>query len=169
MKKMKLLLGLLLLSLIACAQDQTFEKIIIAKKGIQFGDGTQLLTAPTGTGSVTWDAITGKPLTFPPSTHDHNALYKPIGYVPSWAEITSKPTAFTPTSHTHTSAEVTGTVELVTAIRELGYLPLGGKTTTEINAIIPPANTGGIAFDITLNVYKAWKNNKWIIIPLTDN
>ena len=156
--------------MIACAQDQTFEKIIIANKGIQFGDGTKQETAFTGQAStITWSTLPGKPSTFPPSTHDHSLLYKPLSWNPVWADVGGKPTTFTPSTHTHASSEISGTVELATAIRQLGYLPLGGKTTAEINAIIPPANTGGIAFDITLNVYKAWKNNKWIIIPLTDN
>ncbi|WP_434222571.1 hypothetical protein ACOKW7_08675 [Limnospira platensis CENA597] len=46
---------------------------------------------------LTWNNITNKPGTFPPSTHSH-----------SWTEITSKPTTFTPSSHTHTIANVTG-------------------------------------------------------------
>jgi len=162
MKKMKLILGLLLLTLVACAQDQTFEKIIIAKKGIQFGDGTQLLTAPTGSGSVTWDAILNKPLTFPPATHDHNALYKPIGYVPTWAEITSKPLTFAPTAHTHTSADVTGTVELATAISQMQGVKLPVLTTAQINALAPVA--GLLVYDSSLNVLKIGNGTLWKII-----
>ncbi|MET0100056.1 MAG: hypothetical protein ABWU11_25690, partial [Arthrospira platensis] len=46
---------------------------------------------------LTWNNITNKPGTFPPSTHSH-----------SWTEITSKPSTFTPSEHTHTIANVTG-------------------------------------------------------------
>jgi hypothetical protein len=46
--------------------------------------------------------------TFSLSTHNHDTVYKPIGYVPSWSEITGKPSTFTPSSHTHTIANVTG-------------------------------------------------------------
>lgn len=37
-----------------------------------------------------WDAITGKPSTFPPSAHTH-----------AWTEITGKPTTFPPSAHSH--------------------------------------------------------------------
>ena len=161
MKKMKLLIGLSLLTMIACAQDQTFEKIIIAKKGIQFGDGTILLTAPSGT-SVTWESILNKPLTFAPSVHDHNALYKPAGYVPTWSEITSKPLTFAPTAHTHTSADVTGTVDLSTAISQMQGVKLPVLSTTQIGALTPAS--GLLVYDVTLNVLKIYNGSIWKII-----
>ena len=96
MKKIILTLTLIGLILTACGQSssQTFNKIIIATKGIQFGDGTIQLTAATGTGSSTvdWSNILNKPLTFAPTTHNHDALYRPITWFPTFAQVTSKPT-----------------------------------------------------------------------------
>ncbi|RNI30944.1 hypothetical protein EFA69_06535 [Rufibacter immobilis] len=53
--------------------------------------------ATTGTTSVSWNEITGKPTTFTPAAHSH-----------TWSEITAKPTSFTPSSHSHTWNDVTG-------------------------------------------------------------
>jgi len=73
-------------------KDQTFDVTVRFNQGIQFGDGTIMNTAATGVGVVTWDAITGKPLTFAPAVHNHDALYRGITWVPSFAQITGKPT-----------------------------------------------------------------------------
>ncbi|MFD7259312.1 tail fiber domain-containing protein [Streptomyces sp. NPDC059874] len=54
----------------------------------EFWDGsTWKDLAPT----VTWSTITGKPTTFPPSTHTHQA--------PTWGDVTGKPTTFNPAPH----------------------------------------------------------------------
>ena len=45
---------------------------------------------------ITWNDITGKPSTFPPSAHTQD-----------WSTITGKPSSFTPSSHKHTKAEIT--------------------------------------------------------------
>ena len=45
---------------------------------------------------VSWDGITGKPPTFPPSTHSH-----------AYADITGKPSTFPPSTHMHTKAQIT--------------------------------------------------------------
>ena len=47
-----------------------------------------------------------KESTFSLSTHNHDTIYKPIGYVPSWSEITNKPSTFTPSSHTHPISQI---------------------------------------------------------------
>lgn len=67
-------------------------------------------------GASTWTEISGKPTTFPPSTHSHawgDITGKPTTFAPSthahaWSEITDKPTTFTPATHTHAWADVTG-------------------------------------------------------------
>lgn len=48
------------------------------------------------TGDSSWASITGKPSTFPPSTHSH-----------AWSDITGKPTTFAPAAHTHPIADIT--------------------------------------------------------------
>lgn len=45
---------------------------------------------------ISWEAIQGKPETFPATKHTH-----------SWGTVTNKPTEFQPIDHTHTKAQVT--------------------------------------------------------------
>lgn len=49
---------------------------------------------------VSWDGITGKPATFPPSTHSH-----------AYADITGKPSIFPPSPHTDHSEINTGLIK----------------------------------------------------------
>lgn len=68
--------------------------------------------------SVTWSDVTGKPTTFPPSSHSH-AISDVTGlqtaldgksstsHTHAWGDITGKPTTFTPTAHSHVIADVT--------------------------------------------------------------
>lgn len=71
-----------------------------------------------GPTSVTWSDVTGKPSTFPPSSHTHSisdvtglqtALdgKSSISHTHAWGDITGKPTTFTPTAHSHVIADVT--------------------------------------------------------------
>jgi hypothetical protein len=73
-----------------------------------------------GGGSTAWGDITGKPLTFNPSSHSH-----------SWSEITSKPTEFTPSAHSHDWAEITGKPSTFTpATHSHAWADITGKPTT---------------------------------------
>lgn len=77
-------------------------------------EGNVLLNPPT----IAWNSITGKPGTFPPSSHTHNyagsssaggaattALAVP------WTGVTGKPSSFTPAAHNHdASGIVSGTL-----------------------------------------------------------
>ena len=112
-----------------CQPDKTFNQKVIFNQGIQFGDGTLQTTAAAGNGVVDWSAITNKPLTFPPSTHDHSALYKPIGYVPTWTEITGKPTTFAPAAHDHN-----------TLYKAIGYVPTWTEITGKPATFAPAAH-----------------------------
>lgn len=82
-------------------------------------------------GAADWSELTGKPSTFPPSSHTHTAseisdfataaaLYGPVVSVngqtgavvieagsSDWSEITNKPSTFPPAAHNHTVAEIT--------------------------------------------------------------
>ena len=80
---------------------------------VESGSTTSITT--TGSGNAfTGVSLSGNTLTFAKSstfalsTHNHNTLYKPIGYVPSWGDITNKPSTFAPSTHTHSIANVTG-------------------------------------------------------------
>ena len=131
--------------LASCQTDKTFKEQVTFEKGIKFNDGTTMITATSGTGIVDWASVTNKPLTFPPSTHNHDALYKPISYVPDWSQITNKP------------AEI----ELLSAIPQLVYLPIPQKTTAQINALVIPAGTIALVWDSTLGVLKIWNGTVW--------
>ena len=139
--------ALLLLLTFACAcgqkADDTFTKPMYFNQGltvtrITFSDGTFIDTAPTGTGTATWESIFYKPLTFPPiaHTHDYNT------------EITNKP----------------GAIEFKKYISGLKYLPVPRSTTTEIDSIVVPDDESGIVFDNTLGVYKVWEGVMWKIL-----
>jgi hypothetical protein len=140
MKKIAILLGLLMITLQGgCQEDKIFKEVVTFEKGFKFSSTGQIQTIPfTGTStSVSWESITGKPLTFPPAAHTH-----------SYAEITAVPT-----------------VDLQAALNDMGIY--FGKTTAEINAIVPKSGFG-IAYDITLNVYKVYKNGIWSTV-ITGN
>lgn len=73
-----------------------------------------------GAGTVTWDSVTEKPATFPPTAHNHaigeiTDLTTTLegksddGHSHVWADITDAPTTMTPTAHTHDwTAGITG-------------------------------------------------------------
>jgi hypothetical protein len=95
MKKTLLTIVLVMAVLAANCQkkDQTFDVPVWFKAGFYLGaDPTLYLTLPSGTGTVTWDGVLDKPLTFAPSAHNHDALYRAITWVPTFAQVTSKPT-----------------------------------------------------------------------------
>jgi hypothetical protein len=95
MKKVIVVLSLIMAVLTANCQkkDQTFTEPAWFKAGFYVGtDPTLYLTLPSGTGVVTWDAVIGKPTTFPPATHNHDALYRSISWVPTFTQVTGKPT-----------------------------------------------------------------------------
>lgn len=68
----------------------------------------------TGSVSVTWDDIVGKPLTFPPEAHTHPwdeivdkpACFDPCAHTHLWADITDKPECFEPCEHLHDWEEI---------------------------------------------------------------
>jgi hypothetical protein len=140
MKKIAFLL-FLTISLNACGQtDQTFEKIIIAKKGVQYGDGTIQLTASTVGQTIDWNTLAGKPEF---STVATSGSYKDLKDLPVQ-------------------------ISLSEAIEQLGYLPIPEKTTEEINSMVLETGRSGIVKDKTLNVYKLWDKTGWLKIIITN-
>jgi hypothetical protein len=139
MKRMKLTLGLLIIMVaVACGQkaDDTFKKPMYFEQGlttvrVTFPDGSFIESAIGLGTTVTWSTLAGKPLTYPPAIHTH-----------SYNDLIDKPVS----------------IELAAALAELGiYL---GKTTTELNLIIPVGGFG-IALDKTTGTYKIWQNGGW--------
>jgi len=175
MKKLLILFVFLLTTLVACCQtDQTFDKPVYFNSGFYL-NGVFYSTIPTGGGVADWNTMINKPATFPPSTHAHDLLYKPLAYVPTWTEITGKPSTYPPATHNHdllykpityvpTYTEITGKppeMELITAIPGLSYLPLPQKTTAEINALVIPVGVIAMVWDKTLGVVKIWNGTIW--------
>lgn len=95
-------------------ESKTFEdgssKAVYHTRTARFGRGTttypwsdfqrvdnlQEIMNKLKTHTHTWEKITGKPTTFPPSEHTH-----------TWAKITEKPTTFPPATHTHSYNDLT--------------------------------------------------------------
>jgi hypothetical protein len=114
---------------------------IITKNNI----GSQSVNYANSAGAVAWGNVSGKPGTFPPSSHTHTKSQitdfptsLPASDVYSWAkasskpsyawsEITSKPTSFTPANHTQAASTITG---LATVATSGNYSDLSGKPTS---------------------------------------
>lgn len=81
-------------------------------------DGKQPSGSYVLTVNYSWDALPGKPTTFPPSAHAHviadvtglqaalDAKLATANF--TWNNLSGKPTAFTPSAHSHVIADVTG-------------------------------------------------------------
>lgn len=54
-----------------------------------------------------WTEISGKPSTFPPSSHMHTGA-DITGLSINWVDIADKPSTFPPSSHTHATSDLTG-------------------------------------------------------------
>ncbi|MFI6205903.1 tail fiber domain-containing protein [Streptomyces sp. NPDC051041] len=67
--------------------------------------------------NVDWANLSGKPATFPPSTHTHKwaditdapSSLPPTAHTHDWSQVTGKPTSYPPTTHGHAWSEITGT------------------------------------------------------------
>lgn len=96
-------------SLLVTFRSDTLSRLT----SLESGSATSIATTGAGN-AITSVSKSGNTLTFAKgstfslSTHNHDAIYKPINYVPSWSEITGKPSTFAPSSHTHTIAQITG-------------------------------------------------------------
>lgn len=166
MKKMRLILGLFLITILTyCQDDKIFKEVVTFEKGFKFSINGVIQTLPYTGGATTqveWLSILNKPLTFPPETHTH--AYKPLSYVPSWEEITSKPTFFSGryTDLTDKPSEI----ELQDAISQLDILIIPKLTTVEIASKQPLE--GYLVWDKDLKVLKVGSGTIWKII-ITGN
>lgn len=96
-------------------------------------------TAAGDGGSVQWNDVQGKPLTFPPSAHTHD-----------WTSITDKPTKFNPENHEHELTDVIGLIdELVNKAdrdqTETALQQLQEKKADLINGLIPTSQIPALA------------------------
>jgi hypothetical protein len=164
MKKITFAIGFILLALNArCQPDKTFTKPVkfqdtIYVITIVYPDGTIQNTATTGTGTVTWDAVTGKP------------IFSVVATTGKFSDLLNIPAAFTPTAHRHKWSEIDEKPpekDLSTSISQLQGISTKGLTTAEINAIINPSE-GFEVYDRTLHVKKFWNGTIWKIIATTN-
>lgn len=103
--------------------------------------------------SVSWGQVSGKPNTFPPSSHTHiigdvtglqSALDGKLSAV-SWEQVTGKPATFTPAAHTHVIADVTGLqAALDSKLSSVSWSAVTGKPTT-----FPPSAHTHVIGDVT--------------------
>ena len=105
-----------------------------------YGDMTKVIYDTNNSGivdkaeSVAWDGITGKPSTFPPSTHSH-----------AYADITGKPSTFPPSTHTHTKSQISdfptslpangGNSDTVDGKHASDFLPKKGLTWNDLKGV----------------------------------
>lgn len=93
---------------------------------------------------VTWNALEGKPATFPPSTHGHaitevNGLQAALDNAAAtpaqttWATLSGKPSTFTPSAHVHAISDITGLQTALDAKR--GLVLLGTATVGETSVL----------------------------------
>ncbi|MFJ3974895.1 tail fiber domain-containing protein [Streptomyces sp. NPDC090021] len=67
--------------------------------------------------NVDWANLSGKPATFPPSTHSHKwaditdapSSLPPASHTHDWGQVTGKPTSYPPSTHGHAWSSITGT------------------------------------------------------------
>lgn len=90
------------------------------------------------------------PTTFPPATHNHDALYKSIDYIPTWADVAGKPTTFPPVAHNHSWNDITGKPNFATVATTGSYTDLLNVPQT----FTPTPHTHTYELWVYLNQYK---------------
>lgn len=97
--------------------ETLYDILLIGYPGAK-GDKGDPGDAGTG-GTITWENVTGKPLTFTPVAHTHligdvTGLQTALdgkaasSHTHTYASITGKPSTFAPSAHTHAITDVTG-------------------------------------------------------------
>jgi hypothetical protein len=163
MKKVIILVALVFMTVMSYCQgkDKIFTTLVKFNQGIQFGDNTIQLTAATGSGNVTWSAISGKPTTLvgygitdaAPLIHNHAGTYEPVLGNP----IVSGYVLTSTTSGT----------------RSWTALPTGGGMTYPAGSGIPIIS-GGVSWGTTItnnsanwNTAYSWGNHTGLYRPIS--
>ena len=119
---------------IATYDGSAAKTVNITKESIGLGnvdntaDSAKNVRYAASAGAVAWGNVSGKPSTFPPSSHTHSKSDVGLGNVDNtadsaksvkyaasagsagsvaWGNVSGKPSTFTPTSHTHTKSQIT--------------------------------------------------------------
>lgn len=186
MKKSIVLLLSMTFSLIVSCQDKDFYKRTnhyggIYTTQITFPDSSKMTSANIG--STEWSAITGKPaifpssweivankpLTFPPDAHNHDALYKPIGWMPTWDNVTGKPTAFPSTWNLVAGKPTFALVATTGLFNDLLSKPttIAGYGITNAMTTSHPANAITSTNITNWNTAFGWGNHSGLYRPIT--
>lgn len=115
-------------------------------EGHNNGLDADLLDGQHGTHYLAWANLTGKPLTFPPSGHQHtwSEINDPPSTAirwPAWGEVTGKPLTFPPGGHIHAAADIQSGVFDVERIPDLAIAKVTNLTTV-LAGKAPLANPG---------------------------
>ena len=164
MKRTVIFLAAIFITLtVACqSKDKIFTMPVRLQGGVYLGTETTLHTTwPTGTGTVTWDAITGKPTLFPPSAHNHDLLYRPLSWLPSWNDVIGKPLfhAVATSGSYNDLKDKPVTTELSEALPTLSGIRLPVLTQTQINALTPVK--GLLLWNDTEGVLQVYSGTAW--------
>jgi hypothetical protein len=152
MKKMKLIFGLFLITILTYCQDKVFKETVTFEKGFNFSINGVIQNLPytgSATTQVEWLEILNRPLTFTPSLHSHtwlDIIDPPKLFSGSYEDLTDKPSE----------------IELQDAISQLDVLILPKMGTTEINSKQPLE--GYLVWDKDLKVLKVGNGTIWKII-----
>ena len=119
---------------IATYDGSAAKTVNITKESIGLGnvdntaDSAKNVRYAASAGAVAWGNVSGKPSTFPPSSHTHSKSDVGLGNVDNtadsaksvkyaasagsagsvaWDNVSGKPSTFTPASHTHTKSQIT--------------------------------------------------------------
>jgi len=163
MKRTLIIITALLISLTSFGQTSVNKRIMLDTLQTKAPSYSPILT-----GTVTWDAITGKPTLFPPSAHTHDLLYRPLTWVPTWNDVSGKPLfhAVAISGSYNDLKDKPVTMELSEAIPALPGLDLPRLTQTQINALTPVE--GKMIWNLTDHVLQIYNGTKWVIYPTAN-
>lgn len=142
---------------------------------------------------VGWTEVTGKPSTYPASSHDHQTSditdfptsFPPSAHSHAWGDVTGKPTSFPPESHSHSVANVTGLqTELDSKADESGATFTGnvnmnggakmgssGMTVSEMRVLTGSLGTSGTTNALTTISYPSGytKDNTYVVSAMVQH
>lgn len=137
------------------AELDAYGPLLIGELGFCTDTGELFIGTPTGNklinpdieipDTIPWANVTGKPSTFPPSSHSH-----------SWGEITGKPSTFTPSSHTHSASDLPSA-----STSAKGVVQLTTSTSSTSTTLAATASAVKAAYDLANKKADANHSHSW--------
>lgn len=94
--------------------------------------GSEVVTRAKNADGVSWGGVSGKPSTYPPSSHSH-----------AYSAITNKPSTYPPSSHTHLASQISGLPSSLPA-NGGNANTVGGYKITCQNVVINPGGSSSV-------------------------